>query len=197
LTGLSTVLPQSANSLELSTPQMLAATKTASSTCHIGQLCGSSRWFRTTVVLWRSNPRTEGAQGKQAAVPQQRTRQPSTGSSTAQFSTATADGAVQHSRRSTACCRAMQGGRLRLYRCTAGPPGLDLGIPVGTPTPGVYSLGPPLVYSCTAVARPNYNVGQKCDRGLLCNLLENPCRPPKSYWVFLPAGGGERDSGGI
>jgi hypothetical protein len=50
-----------------------------------------------------------------------------------------------------------------------------------------------------ALPRPNYNlpkVGQKCERGLLCNLLENPCRPPKSYWGFLPAGGGERDSGG-
>eukprot|EP01047_Picozoa_sp_COSAG01_P076642 COSAG01_NODE_13528_length_1572_cov_1.688391_5_plen_88_part_01 len=29
------------------------------------------------------------------------------------------------------------------------------------------------IRAAAATARPNYNVGQKCERGLLCNLLEN------------------------
>ena len=59
------------------------------------------------MALWRSNPRTEGAQGKQAAVPQRHNsahgspaqdslrRSPAQPRQTAQFSTATVDGVLQ------------------------------------------------------------------------------------------------------
>jgi hypothetical protein len=39
-----------------------------------------------------------------------------------------------------------------------------------------------------APARPNYNVGQKCMRGQLCDLLKNPSKPPTRDRGFFLSG---------